>query len=457
MTNYLETRNPYTEEVINTWPFFTRDKILESIDKANQAYSHWRTKNCEERGSFFTQLAFLLRSRVDELAALMAIEMGKPVSAGRMEIEKCAWCCEHFAKKASDYLQPQSIATNWQKTTVYYEPLGVILAIMPWNYPFWQVFRCVVPALMAGNTVLLKHAPNVTGCGALIVQLFHQAGFPNGIFQQLLIDTDAVESIVSHSRVSGLSFTGSVKTGRLLAALTGKYLKKAVLELGGSDPYLILEDADLDLAAQTIVAARLNNAGQVCIAPKRVIVINTRKKDLEEKILKEMEAWETANPMDENTRIGPMARADLRDLLHRQVLSSLEKGAIRLAGGELPPGKGYFYPPTLLSGVKPGMAAFDEELFGPVIAIISASDEEEAIRLANLSPYGLGAAVFTKDLYKGEKIGRESIEAGSCFVNLAVTSDPRLPFGGIKDSGLGRELGREGILEFVNIKTVAIR
>lgn len=386
----------------------------------------------------------------------MTQEMGKPISAGRAEIEKCAWVCEHYAENAEGYLQARTVQTEMKKAMVCYQPLGVVFAIMPWNFPFWQVFRFAVPALMAGNAAILKHAPISTGTGNKIAELFIEAGFPEHLFQHFILDNDLAAKVISNEKIVAVTLTGSEKAGATVASNAAQHLKKAVLELGGSDPYVVLHDADLDLTAKAVVTSRLNNAGQVCIAAKRVIAVEPIYNPLVEKIKELMANYHMGDPLDEKTNMGPMARDDLRKALHEQVQRSVESGAKLIEGGEMPKRKGFYYPPTLLVDVKKGMAAFDEELFGPVIAITKAQDEADAIRLANETQYGLGAAVFTQDLARGEHIARYDIDAGACFVNAFVASDPRLPFGGIKRSGFGRELSREGILEFVNTKTIAI-
>jgi succinate-semialdehyde dehydrogenase/glutarate-semialdehyde dehydrogenase len=328
---------------------------------------------------------------------------------------------------------------------------------MPWNFPFWQVFRFAAPALMAGNAAILKHASNVPGCALAIEDIFHRAGFPANVFKALLIGSNRVAAIIQDPLVKAVTLTGSTDAGRAVSKKAGEMIKKTVLELGGSDPYIILEDADLEAAVTVCVASRLTNSGQSCIAAKRFIVVESQRERFEELFVERIRAEKTGDPVEEDTTVGPLARHDLRDHLHRQVLESIEKGARCLLGGRVPEGRGAFYPPTVLTAVKKGMPAYDEELFGPVAAIISVKDEEEAIRVANDSRFGLGAAIFTRDVAKGERIAANEIEAGCCFVNALVRSDPRLPFGGVKDSGYGRELSHYGIKEFVNIKTVLVK
>jgi succinate-semialdehyde dehydrogenase/glutarate-semialdehyde dehydrogenase len=400
--------------------------------------------------------AAVLRRGAGELATLMALEMGKPVRQGRAEIEKCAWVCEYYADHAARFLEPETVATDARRSFVTFQPLGVVLAVMPWNFPFWQVFRFAAPALMAGNAGLLKHASNVCGCALAIEDVFTKAAFPRGVFKTLLVGSGAVEGIVAHRHVRAVTLTGSAPAGRAVARSAGEHLKKTVLELGGSDAYVILEDADILEAAAICAAARLVNSGQSCIAAKRFIVPASRESEFTSAFLRKMVAARVGDPFDEATDVGPLARPDLRDELHRQVVDSVRKGAVCLAGGAIPAGPGSFYPPTVLTGVRRGMRAYDEELFGPVAAVIAVKDEEEAIRAANDTSFGLGAAVFTKDLERGELIAATRIDAGSCFVNSLVKSDPRLPFGGIKESGYGRELSHFGIKEFVNVKTVYV-
>jgi succinate-semialdehyde dehydrogenase/glutarate-semialdehyde dehydrogenase len=362
--------------------------------------------------------------------------------------------CEYYAEHAEAFLADEEVETEASRSFVTFRPLGVVLAVMPWNFPFWQVFRFAAPGLMAGNAAVLKHASNVFGCALAIEDVFREAGFPRHLFRTLRIGSKAVDGVIGHPRVRAATLTGSVGAGRAVAKKAGGELKKTVLELGGSDPYLILEDADLDAAVETCVTSRLINSGQSCIAAKRFIVPRRILAEVEERFVAGMRAKTMGDPLDEGSDLGPQARDDLRDDLHRQVEASVEKGARLLLGGEVPETSGAWYPPTVLSGVGPGMPAYEEETFGPVAAIIPVADEEEAIRVANDSDFGLGAAVFTRDAARGEEIAARRLDAGCCFVNAIVKSDPRLPFGGVKHSGYGRELGVFGIREFVNVKTV---
>jgi succinate-semialdehyde dehydrogenase/glutarate-semialdehyde dehydrogenase len=452
----IEVTNPTNGVVVQRYPAMDSDEANTRIDAAHKAFAEWREITNDRRSACLRQAASLLESGKDRYAGLMALEMGKPVRDGHAEIEKCAWLCRYVAETAAEMLAPEIIPTDARKSFVVFPPLGVVLGIMPWNYPFWQVFRFAAPALMAGNAILIKHASNVSGCSLAIEELMHQAGFPPTLFQSLRISSEQVHAVIDHASVKAVTLTGSRSSGQSVAARAGKWIKPTLLELGGSDPYLILVDADLDRSAETCVASRLLNSGQSCIAAKRFIVEATVQEKFERRVVEKMKGARMGDPFDENTAIGPLARSDLRETLHRQVRQSTDRGARCLLGGSLPDGKGFYYPPTVLTDVRPGMPAFDEETFGPVAAITTAADEQEAILLANDTSFGLGAAVFTRDIEKGERIAAERLEAGNCFVNAYVKSDPRLPFGGIKDSGYGRELSHFGIKSFVNIKTVYV-
>jgi len=399
----------------------------------------------------------LLKTKKEELAMLMALEMGKVKREGIAEIEKCAWVCDYYAVNAESFLENEPIATEATKSYVSYQPIGTILAIMPWNFPFWQVFRFAAPTLMAGNTAVLKHASNVPGCAMAIEELFREAGFPENVFRSLLISSKQVAKVIQHKAVKAVSLTGSTPAGKSVATLAGAELKKCVLELGGSDPYLILEDANIEKAAKKCALGRLINAGQSCIGAKRFIVVEKVYAHFLELFTHEMTAADFGDPSDEESTIGPLARADLRDELHKQVVDSVAKGAEVIIGGEIPNRKGAYYPPTILENVQPGMPAYDEELFGPVASVIKVKDVKEAIAVANDTVFGLGAAVFTSNTKMGENIAEMQLEAGACFVNDFVKSDPRLPFGGIKTSGYGRELAEQGIKEFMNVKTVVVK
>lgn len=452
----IQTINPATEEVLQKFNLFKKEQVSELIDAAHLTYQSWRRATHEVRRQYMQKMAELLRQRQDEYAKLMANEMGKPITAGKAEIEKCAWVCEYYAEYAKAHLASREIKTEKKKSFVCYQPLGVVFAIMPWNFPFWQVFRFAAPTIMAGNAAILKHAPISTGTGNVIAELFLEAGFPKHLFQHFILDNDLAASVIANDKIVAVTLTGSDRAGSIVASNAGSHLKKVVLELGGTDPYIVLSDANLDLAANCIVTSRFNNTGQVCIAAKRVIAMEDVVEELTNKIIEVAKEYQMGDPLDPATRFGPMAREDLREQLHKQILVSKSMGAQILMGGEIPKRKGFYYMPTVLSKVRPGMPAFDEELFGPVISIIVAKSKSQAIELANQSKYGLGAAVFTRDLVLGEQIATQEIEVGACFVNGFVASDPRLPFGGIKHSGFGRELSHEGILEFVNTKTVVI-
>jgi succinate-semialdehyde dehydrogenase/glutarate-semialdehyde dehydrogenase len=452
----IQTTNPSTGEVLNQYPTLMGDDVNARIQKGHACYLAWKKTSFAEREEKMLKLAKLLHEKKAIFASLMAQEVGKPVTAGIAEIEKCAWVCEHYAKHASSYLAPQLIESSMQKSFVCYQPMGIVFGIMPWNFPFWQVFRYAAPTLMAGNAAILKHAPISTGAAYAIEALFKEAGFPEHLFQTFVLDDAMAARVIAHEHVIAVTLTGSERAGSSVAAIGGQHIKRVVLELGGNDPYLVLADANLEHAARCLVKSRLNNTGQSCIAAKRIIVMNSVKEKLLALIMEEVKHYPMGDPMDATIKLGPIAREDLRETLHQQVLDTIQAGAICHLGGVLPKGSGFYYPVTVLSNVTPGMVAFEEEVFGPVISIIPVETEQEAIMLANQSQYGLGGGVFTQDLARGEWIATHAIETGSCMVNGFLSSDPRLPFGGIKHSGMGRELSKEGIREFVNIKTVGV-
>jgi succinate-semialdehyde dehydrogenase/glutarate-semialdehyde dehydrogenase len=447
--------DPTTELPLDDFAEHSPEQVTRLLKQAGDAFRAWRGVALDERCGLMRVAGRVLRERSAELAGLMTREMGKPIVAAEAEIEKCAACCDHFADHGPEYLAPQAIATDATRSFVRFDPLGAVLAIMPWNFPFWQVFRFAAPALVAGNVGVLKHAPNVPGCAVAIEDVFRGAGFPAGVFTTLLVDTPAVAGIIRDPAIAAVTLTGSDRAGSAVAAQAGAALKKCVLELGGSDPFIVLPDADVEATAKAAAAARTINSGQSCIAAKRFIVVGDGA--LFEKLFaRALEALKVGDPSDRSTDMGPLARLDLLDNLERQVGAAIAAGARLVTGGRRLPRKGYFYPPTLLADVKPGNAAFDEEVFGPVAALVRAKDIDDAVRLANASPYGLGASVWTANAAAGEALAAR-IEAGSVFVNGAVKSDPRLPFGGIKRSGYGRELAAFGIHEFVNVKTVWVK
>jgi succinate-semialdehyde dehydrogenase / glutarate-semialdehyde dehydrogenase len=455
-TSHFTSINPATGKEIASYDEMERGEVARIIDQAHAAFLDWRKKSFAERAKPMKAAAEILRERADELARLMAEEMGKPVTDGVAEAQKCATGCDYFAENAERFLAREEIATDAAKSFVTYQPLGVVLAIMPWNFPFWQVFRFVAPGLMAGNAGILKHASNVQGCALAIEKIIRDAGFPDNLFRTLLVSSRQIDGILENPLICAATLTGSDAAGRAVASKAGAMLKKTVLELGGSDAYVLLDDADLEKAATISVKGRLVNNGQSCIAAKRFIVTEKLRAKFEKLFVEKMHAISPGDPMDKATKIGPMARHDLRDALHEQVERSVAKGAKCLLGGKIPEGPGAFYPPTVLTGVKKGMAAYEEELFGPVAAIIAVKDEHEALKTANDSVFGLGGAILSANVERAEKLAAEEMEAGSVFVNEAVKSDPRLPFGGIKQSGYGRELAVHGIREFVNVKTVYV-
>jgi succinate-semialdehyde dehydrogenase/glutarate-semialdehyde dehydrogenase len=453
----IKSINPANEELLKEYKEMSPDQVGTIIKAAHNEYLKWRKTDYKTRSEKMKAAASVLRNRKEGLGQLMTLEMGKPIAQSRAEVEKCAWVCDYFAENAEQFLEDQIIETDASKSFVTFEPFGVVLAVMPWNFPFWQVFRFAAPNLMAGNAGVLKHSSNVTGCALAIENIFKEAGFPENLFRTLIISSPNVKKVIKNRLIKAVTLTGSTAAGISVAKAAGEQLKKTVLELGGSDPYLVLEDADLDKAADTCVTSRLINGGQSCIAAKRFIVVESIYNEFEKLFVEKMRSKKMGDPFDESNSLGPQARNDLRDELHQQVRKSVEKGAKILLGGKVPDGKGAYYPPTVLSNIRKGMPAYDEELFGPVAALITVKDEEEGIRTANDSAFGLGAAVFTKNIVRGERIAQKELAAGSCFVNEFVKSDPRLPFGGINESGYGRELSIFGIREFVNIKTVYIK
>lgn len=451
--------NPVNGSIIKSYTADSEEAVLTKIESANAVWPSWSAVSFKEKEALLKRTAVILRKGKNELAHLMALEMGKPLQGGLDEIEKCATVCEYYAASGATHLADQLIETEASKSYVSFQPLGIVLAIMPWNFPFWQVFRFLAPGLMAGNCGLLKHASNVPGCALAIEKVLLDAGFPEHVFQTLMVDSKTAQKVIAHPLVKAVTLTGSTAAGMQVAKQAAGLLKKSVLELGGSDPYLILDDADLESAAEICAQSRLINNGQSCIAAKRFIVTAGVEAEFTALFSQKMASRVTGDPLTQGTDLGPIARADLRDELHQQVMDNIKKGAKCVLGGVIPDfdGDHAFYSPTILSGIQKGMPAYDQEIFGPVATIISAKDTAEAIFIANDTSFGLGSAVFTTNIAEGERIARTALQAGSAFVNAMVKSDPRLPFGGINQSGYGRELGLYGIHEFVNIKTVYIK
>ena len=449
----LTALNPATGEHLGTYPEHSQAGISRAVTRAQAAQKKWAGLSFNRRAAYLRALARELRQERDSLAALATAEMGKPISQARAEVEKCAVLCDYYAKHGAQLLAEEQPAAAPPQARVVYEPLGIVLAIMPWNFPFWQVVRAAVPAVIGGNVMLLKHAPNVPGCALAIEKLFHRAGFPSGVLQVLLIGTAPVPGLIADNRIAGVTLTGSTAAGKAVAALAGAAMKPGVFELGGSDPAIVLADANLARAAEVCTQSRLLNSGQSCVCAKRFIVVRSVLREFEAQFLASMVARRVGSPTDAATDVGPLARSDLRDKLHEQVRQSVRRGARVLLGGGSIPGKGFFYQPTVLTSVRSGMAVYDEEVFGPVAAIIPVRDEAEAIRAANDSPFGLASTLFTRNRATARRLIPQ-IEAGCVFVNDMVRSSSELPFGGIKQSGYGRELGGWGARAFVNVKTV---
>ena len=452
----LKSINPKNNKLINSWEVHSTEQVDALLSRANQTYQGWMKTDLSFRINCLEEISNLLRERAKEYAIIMADEMGKPVTQGLAEIEKCAWLCDYYKEHAESFLRPRSIDTENYKSLVTFQPIGLILGVMPWNFPFWQVFRFAIPSLTAGNGTVLKHASNVQGCANAIEQCFKESGFFENIFCNLRIPGSKVASVIENGNISAVTITGSTPAGQSVAKKAGECLKKTVLELGGSDPYVILDDADIENAVNACIAGRILNTGQSCIAAKRLIVTKSNSKKFTEKLINKLSMKIMGDPLDD-VDIGPMVSIAARDEVNDQVQRSISSGAKLNLGGKIQHGEGAFYPITILSDVKPGMPAFDEEIFGPVFTVITADDENNAIDLANKSEFGLGSAIFTNDLKKGENIAKTKLQSGSSFVNDFVKSDPRLPFGGIKMSGYGRELSDYGMMEFVNIKTIVVK
>jgi len=452
----IQSINPANNQLIKEYTAIDIAKAEKAAQQAHKAYEDWRKKSFLERGVVLRRIAAQLRKQQKQLAELATREMGKPIAQSTAEVEKCAMTLEFYAKHGAAFLKDHIIGTDARKSYVSFQPLGVVLAIMPWNFPYWQVFRAMAPILMAGNAMVLKHASNVSGCALAIEKVLKDADAPKHLFQTMLLPSQEIKNLIAHPAISAITLTGSTAAGKDVASIAGAHIKKQVLELGGSDAYIILEDADMKLAVKICADGRLVNSGQSCVAAKRFVVVKQVRKQFEEGMLELFKQAHFGDPMNESNKIGPMARTDLRDQLHGQVLQSIAKGAKLLCGGYIPDLEGAYYPPTILTHVKKGMPAYDEELFGPVAAVIEAKNEADAIRIANDSIYGLGGGIFSRNRKRAEEIAAKEMQAGNCFVNAFVHSDPRIPFGGIKQSGYGRELSEYGIREFVNVKTIFI-
>jgi succinate-semialdehyde dehydrogenase/glutarate-semialdehyde dehydrogenase len=447
--------NPATGEKISEYNRITVAEALEKVAAAKAEFHHWKQRTFAERATLMYALADVLEKNKEEYAQLATKEMGKVIGQSRKEIEKCAWVCRYYAEHTSTLLADEIVKTEAAKSYVTFQPIGVVLAVMPWNFPFYQAIRFAIPSLMAGNTGVLKHASNVQGCAFAIEEAFVQAGFPQGVFMNLNIEAKDVKVLIEDKNIAAITLTGSDAAGRSIASIAGQNLKKTVMELGGSDAYIILEDVDLEKVTDLATFGRLQNNGQTCIAAKRFIVHDAIYDAFLALFIQKMKAARMGDPTSADSYYGSMARLDLRDELHAQVLKTVEQGGRLVLGGIIPEGEGAYYPATILVDLEPGMEAFDNELFGPAASVMRAKDDAHAVELANNSQFGLGSGVFTPNIKRGEKLALQ-LEAGSSFVNKLVVSDPRLPFGGVKNSGYGRELAAYGIREFVNTKTIWI-
>ena len=445
--------NPYNGKEVGSFTALTASELNHKLDKSHTAFLTWKKVPLSERTKLMIKAGQVLRDNIEEYAQMITLEMGKPISESRGEINKCAWVCDYYAENAAEFLKDEVIKTDAQQSFVRHEPIGAVLAIMPWNFPFWQVFRYAAPTLIAGNTGLLKHAPNVFGCAKQMEEVFTRAGFPEGVFQNLIVHHDVTEKIIAHDAVQAVTLTGSEGAGSAVGAIAGKYIKKTVLELGGNNAFIVWEDADIDKAVQTALVARMLNCGQSCIAAKRFILLEGIYDEFVSKFTEAVRNLKSADPLDDSTQVGPLARKDLADQLHRQVTQSVEKGAKLLLGGNQ---NNCYHEPTILGDVTSDMAAFKEETFGPLAAMIKAKTIEEAFKLSEESRYGLGVTICTTNIEKALSMTSE-ISDGAFFINELVKSDPRLPFGGTKYSGYGRELAKDGMHEFVNRKTVYVK
>lgn len=450
----FQSVNPVSNDRIKEYPLDTWDVVLEKMEKSKDIFKKWKNFSYKERAACFFRAAEVLKTNVDTYAACITAEMGKPIVQAVAEVNKCALVCEYYASHAEAFLKDEIIETEFKKSYVHYQPLGTILQIMPWNFPFWQVFRFAAPALMAGNVTLLKHAPNVLGSAEFIQEVFDKAGFPEGVFQHLTIDVDMVEKLAKNPIIQGVALTGSVQAGAAVGALAGKNIKNCILELGGSDAFIVLKDADLEKAAQVAVQSRMHNSGQTCISAKRFIVEETVIEEFKTLVKEKMRQLVVGNPLEESTKISALARRDLAEKLQDQVDQSIHMGAVVEVAGGHKKGTNYFYP-MLLSNIQKGMPAYEEELFGPVALLFTVGNVQEAIQLANDSAFGLAATIWTKDEKLAVSVAQE-LEVGAVAINKLMSSDPRIPFGGIKKSGVGRELGREGLMGFVNLKSIVI-
>lgn len=453
----MQSINPYTGKIVGEYKDYTTAEVDEIIRKVDRAFQSWKQTGFKHRAAYMRNLQAKLLEHKDELASIIVSEMGKVKREAIGEIEKCAFVCGFYADNAESFLRNEPVKTEASEAYISYQPIGTVLAVMPWNFPFWQVFRFLAPALMAGNTGVLKHASNVSGCALAIEKLVQEAGFPNNVFRTLQIGSKSVKEVIKNPLIKAVTLTGSTPAGRSVASAAGEALKKSVLELGGSDPYIILEDVDIEYAAHQCVASRLINAGQSCIGAKRFIIASAVYEQFKNEFVRPMREAKFGDPNHPETTIGPLARPDLRDELHQQVEKSCKMGANVLLGGFIPEGEAPYYPPTVLENVVPGMPAYHEELFGPVAVLFNVENEEEAIRIANDTLFGLGSGIFTSNVKRAKILAEKGLEAGCVFINDFVKSDPRLPFGGVKESGYGRELSAIGIREFVNVKTVVVK